>query len=345
MNKYLITLKPVEEYFFGGENTFRSNENDEANYFARSNPYPQQTSLLGVLRYLLLVSNNALPIKNNKDKAEKLIGEKSFDASPQKTKQEFGVIDNISPLYIIDKKTNALYRITMPYEDFEVNFKGNGNILLSTRKDFVPEINGYNPKKLYLPILKDKDGNTLSFNDVFKELPARIGISKDREQGDDKKFYKQIFYTLNDDYAFAFYADIAGKYENIDTTIIEKGVVFFGGEKKQFEYRFIKPEDEKYISEPDFSSGNDKIALLSDALIGKELLEKIKFMINNVQEFRTVKIAFDNHKFDKEQDVSGKINLLKRGTVIFADDPSEIETELNNPIHYRKIGFNHFIKL
>ena len=49
---YKITLTPVEGYFFGGETTF--GEGQAKNYFAKSNLLPQETALLGMLRYQIL---------------------------------------------------------------------------------------------------------------------------------------------------------------------------------------------------------------------------------------------------------------------------------------------------
>ena len=60
---YLVTLKPIDKFFFGGDMTFAipegNKERKEANrsfssYIIRSMPFPQQTSLLGMLRFLLL---------------------------------------------------------------------------------------------------------------------------------------------------------------------------------------------------------------------------------------------------------------------------------------------------
>lgn len=59
--KYKITLTPVDKFFFGGDMTFQvgTNEKDSFNeqfssYIIRSAMFPQQTSLLGMLRFLIL---------------------------------------------------------------------------------------------------------------------------------------------------------------------------------------------------------------------------------------------------------------------------------------------------
>ncbi|MCD4793396.1 MAG: hypothetical protein K8R54_09200 [Bacteroidales bacterium] len=360
MSKYFITLKPIEDYFFGGENTFRNNDSDETNYFARSNPYPQQTSLLGLLRYILLESNNTLPLFENKDRANAIIGEKSFDPTQQKSEQNFGIITELSPLYIYNQGNKKIYRISLPYENFSLNDENHGRILLNNIKNNSFTIKDYDPKKYYYPILIDAEGNSIKFNDVFQELKPRIGIDKDREQDNENKMFKQIFYTLKPNFHFAFYADLKNNYtsdnkSNTETKIKKKGIVFFGGEQKQFSYKTVKEnETEKetvkdklvFISEPDFNNENtDKIVLLSDAFVDKNIFNKAKIILNKVQDFRTVKIAFGNNKFNKKEDVSFKYNLLKRGSVIFYNNENkdEIIEELEKNKNYRKIGFNQYI--
>ena len=111
MSKYLITLTPIDKFFFGGETTFtRGSEKtkdmtaeekelkkfDDAysSYIVKSNLFPQQTSLLGMLRFLIL-SNNEELFGDNKIKQGKhedvanLIGEQSFNLNVDLLKSFF----------------------------------------------------------------------------------------------------------------------------------------------------------------------------------------------------------------------------------------------------------------
>ena len=347
MSKYFITLKPVEDYFFGGENTFKNNDNEETNYFARSNPYPQQTSLLGLLRHLLLISNNALPLYKNKDLAVELIGGKSFNPENEVEEQNFGLIKDISPLCIFNKKNKKIYRISLAHENFTL-IENEGQILLNKVKDSTYTINDYDPKEYYGAILYDADNNSLEFDEVFKEIKPKIGIDKDREQDDENKMFKQIFYTLKSDFYFALYANIKDNYsfnnkEN-KTNINKSGIIAFGGEQKQFAYELAKEEEPQFIKEPKFSIKHEnKIVLLSDAYVNKSIFDNAKIILNEIQDFRTVTIGFYKQKFKKEK---VKYNLLKRGTVIFYNAKNEecIIKELEEYKNYRNIGFNQYIK-
>ena len=345
MNKYLITLKPVENYFFGGETTFGGkNGKNETNYFARSNPFPQQTSLLGLLRHLLLISNDAIPIYSYKNKANKLIGEKSFDINVRAKEQKFGVIRQISPLYILDKLNKKVFRITLPYENFAIEFH-TGEIVLNKLMNQIPIVLGYDPKSHYQSVFKDNTGNILQFDEVFTEIKPKIGIDKERDDDDKEKLYKQITYTLKDNFAFAYFAHIDETYQNDNnnqqTKLNSFGQINFGGERKLFNYQIIKSDKQEFIAEPDFNKGKEKIVLTSDTLVDESILDEVRLMLNQTQDFRTVKLPASNGKFE----VSKKLNLLKKGTVIFADDLQKIEELINQAKNYKNIGFNHYIKL
>jgi len=79
----LVTFTPSDAFFFGGENTFGNGEN--RNFYAASNAFPQQTTLVGVMRHALFEAGH-------RDK----IGQ-SFVVG--KT-PDFGDLKNISPVFI-----------------------------------------------------------------------------------------------------------------------------------------------------------------------------------------------------------------------------------------------------
>ena len=105
---YRITLTPLSPFFFGGENTFGDNNR---NYLVKSNYFPQQTALLGLLRYQLLVQNGLLSDINGNvvdtEKAQKLIGECSFAPTPDNTPNRFGVIENLSPIFLLHQNATT----------------------------------------------------------------------------------------------------------------------------------------------------------------------------------------------------------------------------------------------
>ena len=109
--RYLIQLKPLTPYFFGGENTFGYNVEKNESYIIHSMLLPQQTSILGMIRKKILdeesnASHSQFKLKEDFKYPQeewsiidKRIGTDSFDL--KKTKQSFGHIKSISPVFII----------------------------------------------------------------------------------------------------------------------------------------------------------------------------------------------------------------------------------------------------
>ncbi|MCD7768511.1 MAG: hypothetical protein LUH36_00100, partial [Oscillospiraceae bacterium] len=110
MKSYLVTLTPLEPYFLGGERTFHYGTPTTApdTYFISSEKLPNQTALLGVLRYALLDKEGLLwyggePSGQRQLRSE-LVGESSFSVNAENS---FGRIGEISPLFL--RRGNVSY--------------------------------------------------------------------------------------------------------------------------------------------------------------------------------------------------------------------------------------------
>lgn len=104
--RYLVQLKPVGPFFFGGEHSRASRDS----YIVHSKNMPSQSTLFGILRYLGIEDPQA---SYTIDKRH--IGATSFRLTG--SANEFGKIHNISPLYLIDTEGKAYVRA--PYLDCE----------------------------------------------------------------------------------------------------------------------------------------------------------------------------------------------------------------------------------
>ncbi|MBK9227474.1 MAG: hypothetical protein IPL67_10580 [Ignavibacteria bacterium] len=154
-DKKLIKLYPYERFFFGGENTFGENN---TNYMVRSEFFPQQTSLLGLLRYQILLKAGDDIFKDNriidKDGAAKLIGEKSFD--PTST-NDFKKIKCISPVFVSIRRlflvpckpgVYARKRFVQVSQFRQRRFRsGKSPIQRNIKTDFVPDMKDFQAKK------------------------------------------------------------------------------------------------------------------------------------------------------------------------------------------------------
>lgn len=306
---YKFTLTPLEDYYFGGERTFGELTDDEGrNYLAYSNPYPQQSGLLGLLRFLLLQENGCLPLSDHVDQATHLIGEKSFH--PSVTNRSYGAIEQVSPLLI--SFGGVLFRIAHPLSKMEFQWEDTGSCLWSNQSiPKVPVMPHFDPKKAYPDLLVDENKFFIPFESVFQHS-TQVGIKKG---SDTKGYFKQQFYRLREDGAFVFYARLKDSYEfkerdypvNLSDTI-----VFFGGEQRQF-----RVEVEKIGGEmPVFFSGGEgnKVCLLSDAFVSPSVFTYCDFAFSDSNVFRAG--LFGSGAFGSKK-VSTKYHLLKKGSVLF----------------------------
>lgn len=349
--RYLISLKPIEDYFFGGEKTFGSDRKGQS-YFVKSNYYPQQTSLLGLVRYMLLKQNGALPLKQNIDKANVLIGKKSFNTNIEKEKQEFGVINEISPLMM--KRGDVLYRFEHQLAQLKLTFEDGVKMLTNELKNKVPVLNGYDPKKDYESYVIDSNDNTVPFSKIFMPV-EKIGIMKNNPNKtaqenrdsltDDDAFFKQTYYKLLNDFEFAFMLTLDDKYDfgghQLDTKF-ENCISGLGGEQKQFIIKIKKAEEESVEKIFQSNARPNRLTLLSDAYVQESIYDLCDFALSDTQDFRTVEQSFDGNKFRR---FSYKLNIMKRGSVLYFEDKNQkaIESLFKSVTNYYNIGFNQYI--
>jgi len=344
MNDYnfKISLTPIEDYFFGGERTFGDLTDKEGrNYFAYSNQYPQQSSLLGLLRYWLLVCNDCLPLEKNKQTANSLIGEESFSPLVSGKAQSFGVIRRMSPLLLESGKT--IYRFAHGLANHQVHWQPNVNCYVAgTRSGFVPRITGFEPKEEYPMLLIDENGVSLAIGEIIKDH-TQVGIKKGSEE---QGFFKQTFYRLKKGAKFVVYVHIDPKFASKDgllPTKLQNHILFFGGEQRQFQIDVAPYSEETRYPFGQTGTG-DKITLLSDALVSSEIFQHCEFALSDSQEFRVGFFKSNGFGFGGK---SQKFNLLKRGSVLFAKNHSagvQIKGLLEEPVNFRQMGFNHYFQ-
>ncbi|MGB5976169.1 MAG: type III-B CRISPR module-associated Cmr3 family protein [Cyclobacteriaceae bacterium] len=368
---HLITLKPVEDYYFGGEKTFGQQAEDEkdpdspgrarmagkreTSYFAYSNEYPQQTALLGVLRFILLAQNDALPLSvpSNRKKANALIGQRSFD--PEKNGQSFGAIKSLSPMML--QGNGRFYRFGNAHESLPLSMKKEGQFVgaIGNVSQGLPVLSGFDPKEDYprTVIALGGEEEAIPFTAIFKDR-FQVGIEKKTGTDDrSEAFYEQQTYTLKGDFAFAFLAKVDTHTEGDEHVHLKDGTVTFGGEQKQFRLQ-VQPFDPKKEnhraladllqpqSVPELADKLYRVHLLSDALVSKEVYDYCRFAIAGTEDFRTV-----THNFNKRMahESSHKYNLLQRGSMLYVEgsELKDVIKELNDPEDLRNIGFNHYI--
>ncbi|HED36728.1 MAG TPA: hypothetical protein ENI76_00545 [Ignavibacteria bacterium] len=368
MSKYLMTFKPADTFFFGQENKYRKKKDSdsfEAEYYQVSSYFPQQTTVLGMLRYFVLQQNNQIPISNKAD-AKKLIGKSSFNLT--ETALDFGKIKSLSPVFIIhiNKKymPNPLDLILIS-ED-ECDPKGGKKVkqLIYEKKDLKTNLPNQESQILHFPEYNEKEGLSrflLNMKDqedylvydkeedekkyVFAKV-EKIGITKKQ---DEKAYYKQVLYKFKDtDTSFACIGELD---MNLDTS--KKYKAFLGAEKSLFEIEFKEYNDEFNNLVVLYEFNQPKVVLLSDAFIEQDKFNYI-FSISKTKSFRFLKSDIkDTNSFGKFNEKGGltqsdRFNLHQRGSVFYFKDDVSLNgftdrlRNGNKEKNFYKIGYNYF---
>jgi len=326
--KYLVTLKPVGEFFLGSEQTFsKNNLRDKVSFFANSFMFMQQNSIVGMLRkeilkrgYLKLHINGEwvdLPKRKNQDSKEflevkELVGNESFSFEKE---IDLGVIENISEVFLL-KNNEAFYQmpfdeeITPKKSDIEVSFNGK-------RKKYIKFENlDYKNYSNFCLISKTKK---IKYEDVFVESES-VGIKKN---SDKEGFFQKKSYKLKDDFKFAFILELK-KDINLD------GLVNIGGDGSNF---VLEMQKEFNLIYPTFSKkeGFERIILLSEAYVDEKIEDICDYIFAEHLIYRGVKSGNKKTK---------RVRVLKRGSVFYTQNIKEVEKLLQN--HLYKVGFNRY---
>ncbi len=327
--KLLVKLTPYETFFFGGERTFGEG-NVNYNYFVKSEYFPQQTTLLGFVRYQLLSqSNNGIFRKNkiiNERKAIELIGKESFDVNK---KFKFGVIKNLSPVFIADNNNYYLFTANREYQwinkrkpekdkngnliniketkefkfiDFTKN--KNGKCRRTSFKEFIPYADNYDPKlglndilinRYFIKKLYDYNpkNKTDSENGIFIK-DRQVGIKKNYEgKTDEKDYFVHVYLKLLEDYSFAFILEL-----DANAMFGSKETVTMGCEQSKFKMDVleIKKEFDELLPNYKSSSTLHKVVLISDTYFENTLLKECLFSISDTISFRFLKTSVSKTK-------------------------------------------------
>ena len=192
MGKYIIKLKPLTSYFFGGEVTFGDGSNQ--NYLVKSNVLPQASALLGLVRYEVLRCNGLLSYgSDKKSEVDKLIGKNGFNL--ESPAEAYGAIKSISPIFITD---GTIYYTPMPMDFYHnVSFNSQNRCCYSqdTPKS-TPIIDKFSWKtfETYKYWVGNNDKKVVEFDDIFQFID-QVGITKNNANDNkEKAFFK--YYDL-----------------------------------------------------------------------------------------------------------------------------------------------------
>lgn len=230
---YLVTLKPLESYSFGGDRQFkfegRQEEQNFSPYFIKTNAFPEQATIFGALRYHILNQEGLVKPDFNysldeREKMAVLIGKESLSLSAND--QYFGKLKSMSPVFIL--KSNGDRIISNPFNNKLDEQEGEFSPMILDKKVetnfgrlLLPADDDFDAKQGYSSGYYNIDNACVEDN-IFSE-DVTIGISLEAEEDG---LYKRQVYQMNKDYQFAVYVDYDGELKDGIVRLGQKGSLF-----------------------------------------------------------------------------------------------------------------------
>lgn len=348
---YLITLTPTGKFFFGGDMTFKVEGDEDLNkqfssYIIRSSRFPQQTSLLGMLRFLLLRKAGESVFKENKivdtSKAKGLIGNQSFMINSDHKKGDFGKIQSISNCFIMDgdKPLPFVAKGNEYNFAFDESKKGNMN-----GQDLCVPTSNYDAKEGF----KDQ------FENVFKE-DWRMGIDKDYSgKTKDASLFKQIAYQFvkeekddnghiiaTHDYKFAFCVTVDDSLD-LTKSDYDGALVSVGADSSQFILNVSEPKEAPLDCHFD-----NVVVLTSPSFVELNKEDNVIFAITETIPFKFMQTTIetkDYGRLSKQIKHSNRVDLYQTGSVFFFNTKEAAEKlgkKLETYADFYQIGYNHY---
>ena len=142
---YFVKLTPTGKFFFGGDMRFGIDGKDGefSSYIIESSVMPQQTSLLCMMRFLLLSNNNGL-FDSEKNcikgvSVDDLIGKSSFSVNDGKSENAFGKILSLGPCCVYGKG-KRYFRAPMDKAFSSINWDNAVSAAINGKDVKIPEL-------------------------------------------------------------------------------------------------------------------------------------------------------------------------------------------------------------
>ncbi|MCR4935517.1 MAG: hypothetical protein K5990_03440 [Oscillospiraceae bacterium] len=345
----LVTFSPLEPYTFGTDQSFvyedaESVRTGKESYLAASNQLPEQTMLLGTLRYMALqkagLLHTDLCYEPEEQKAiRELIGPESF--SFQKPELSFGVIRSLSPLFLVNRERQTVL-IPNPFhntakETGYVPMQLGPALCTSAGSVRLPPKEAYDAKNGYGSGFLELGNRGADRLHIYRNLFEKHLITGNQQVTDEKErekaFFRRERYVLDKDYAFAVLAETA------DDALPTDCVVYMGVKRAAFLARVCpvtafpafqrfsaeSPSDLlKKLVEDELNTGEPWYYALSD-LIPPPGFQLRSFAIVEEKSLRNIETKLgENRLLNRRRRSSIRWHLIRAGSV-FSKQPPELK--------------------
>lgn len=340
---YMITLTPIEPYFFGGEFTFGADDSRDGSsrYNASSTYFPQQTALMGMLRKTLLIQNGCMTLhrrgewvdKSRFSNAVSLCGRGSFSYEED---YDTGLIQQISPVFIVQ---NDLYFIPDAKDQkYSPRIDTKSTMMIGDVEQPCIVFEGHNPKEYTEMSLVSQDGKIRkSVSELFQPMES-VGIKKSYSgQAQEEAFFQRTAYLLKDKGSFAMIATFG------ETIELSETIVTLGADQSSFKMcvKQVQSSFRELFSKAFEPKQLDRVILMSETLVSSEAEKFSMFSFGERKSYRYLKPQTNGSSNGKK---SKRYFLFERGSVLYTSNLESLEAQLSIP-HLQKAGINHFITI
>jgi CRISPR-associated protein Cmr3 len=333
--RYLVTLKPLTPFLFGGKNTFgKLGDKEGGSYVVDSKRFPQQTTLLGMIQKQAMIHHGLLTRKRRGEwvdkqkiqEAQKLIGGEKFNLKSNR-EQFFGGIRSIGSVFLTRKDKRYIKKVDIDtfrydsekkwlqgYESKQEDALRDSFFCIDTRERLSSD-------KIFQEVEQVGNRKVATKSTRYNEVQTK----EEQKKKADNAFFKKKSYMLKDDFRFAFYLECD------EGLLPEDSIVSLGADGGKFAMH-LSP-DERTLAD---DTAQDHLVLLSDSYLPELTSEYADFMVTSEVEF----VHFYKPKGQKSLLKTEPVYLYEKGSVFF--NPSqELIDKLGQP-NLQKIGMNHY---
>lgn len=365
--EYLCTLQPLEPYFLGGERNFHFGpveKESKADYYLISEDVPQQSSIFGMLRFLLLEKAGMLDARYYGSDAGKrqaasrrhgeiqeqqaaLIGREGFSADRKDAPTDYGKLYSISPLFLAHEADDGLHLLIRTPLNHRVKesayhpFSMKGGFCTDLGEDTLLPADYVAKDELADSYLDLSDGSILQKSGIFEEDErTRIGRGLD-----EKGYFKMRFKMLRKGFRFVFFCRAeAGALPEASTAFLGQGKSTFAFRAQEAGSPCFSDAIRRIQGLP--GSGREHIAVycaVSDVFLDltRALQEKLAYSIIETRSFRSLIETGKAETYVTSRKKSQLYQLIRAGSVFYVRDADAeaFENAFRMP-GLRQAGFN-----